>query len=102
MNTIPLRTRADEIRRYAEIGARLVLKELKPLSDELSIRQAYNLYGRRWITQQMEKGNLKGHRKGAAQNSPIILSRVDIECLREAEMQEAEIQIREVRRVLEG
>lgn len=102
MNTIPLRTRADEIRRYAEIGARLVLKELKPLSDELSITQANKIYGRRWIKTQMDRGNLKGHRKGAAQNSPIILSRVDIECLREAEIQEAEIQIREVRRVLEG
>lgn len=61
----------------------MMIQELRPKDDELSMNAAYERYGRAWIEDQRNKGNLlcryKGNRK--------VLSIADIECLRTAEQE---------------
>ena len=71
---------------FADMVAARLEKRLYPAKDEITVRTAWGTYGRRWIETHRQSGKLKGHRKGAYRNSPIMLSRVDIEALRNEEI----------------
>lgn len=69
----------------AQLAVLAITKESAPISDELTTRQAYEKFGRRWVDRQIKQGNIKGHRKGPAVNSPVIYSRFELMALRQAE-----------------
>lgn len=69
----------------ASLIAVAVAKELTPVSDELTARKAYAIYGKPWIEEQRRRGLLTTRRKGKARNSPLLFSKLEIEALLEAE-----------------
>lgn len=69
----------------AQLAVLAITKESAPISDELTTRQAYEKFGRRWVDRQIKQGNIKGHRKGPAVNSPVIYSRFELMDLKQAE-----------------
>ena len=54
-------------------------------SDDVSLNEAYELYGKAWIKDRISRGLLNKTRTGSKANSTIILSRYEIECLKRAE-----------------
>ena len=68
---------AFEIQSILKPIAAMVVKELRPKDDVLSMNKVYDLFPRRWVDQQIREGNL--HRK--RYNSHWSVSRADIECL---------------------
>ncbi len=82
---IDLFTLKQEMMEMAQLAVLAFAKEAAPVSDELTTRQAYDKFGRRWVDRQIQQGNIKGHRKGLAVNSPIIYSRLELMALKQAE-----------------
>ena len=60
----------------------LIVKEIRPLDDDISMNAAYKTYGRLWIEGHRREGNLQERRRGRR----IYLSRAQIELLRTAEL----------------
>ena len=73
----------QEIMASAQLGAAAILKMEKPLSDELTTRQAQAFVGRRWFDRNKE--HLTGRRKGKSSNSAIVYSRLEIMALKRAQ-----------------
>lgn len=82
---IDLFTLKQEMMEMAQLAVLAITKESAPISDELTTRQAYEKFGRRWVDRQIKQGNIKGRRKGPAVNSPVIYSRFELMALRQAE-----------------
>ena len=82
---IDLFTLKQEMMEMAQLAVLAITKESAPISDELTTRQAYEKFGRRWVDRQIKQGNIKGHRKGPAVNSPVIYSRFELMALTHAE-----------------
>ena len=82
---IDLFTLKQEMMEMAQLAVLAITKESAPISDELTTRQAYEKFGRRWVDLQNKQGNIKGHRKGPAVNSPVIYSRFELMALKQAE-----------------
>ena len=75
---IDLFTLKQEMMEMAQLAVLAITKESAPISDELTTRQAYEKFGRRWVDRQIKQGNIKGHRKGPAVNSTVIYSRYEL------------------------
>ena len=56
-------------------------------SGEVSFRKGVQLYGQ-WFVNAVDKGLLRGHRRGAKSNSKIVYQIKDIEALRAKEIAE--------------
>lgn len=78
-------TLKQHIMEVAELGAAATVKLQKPLSDEMTRRQAYEFAGEGWIDRHTAAGNLHPVRRGNKSTSPIIYSRLEILALKQAE-----------------
>ncbi len=61
----------------------MIVKEIRPTEDDISMNAAYKTYGRIWIEEHRRNGNLQERKHGRR----IMLSRAQIECLRAAELE---------------
>ena len=62
--------------------AAMIVKEIRPVDDDISVNLAYKTYGRNWVERHRVAGNLQERKHG----NRTILSRAQIECLRAAEL----------------
>ena len=69
----------------AKLGAAEYAKSQRPKSDEISRNQAIKEFGA-WFTENVDRGLIKGKRKGVHRNSPIMFSRAEIMAVRSAEL----------------
>jgi hypothetical protein len=83
---------ADELMRlksaalqFAQTIAAATTATITPAADKISIRKAYQLFGRAWINRQMSAGNIESHREGKSRNSRIVVSRTECCALLESE-----------------
>lgn len=60
----------------------MVVKEIRPVDDEITVNLAYKTYGRVWVERHRLAGNLQERKRG----NRTILSRAQIEALRTAEL----------------
>lgn len=81
----------NEIIELTDLFAEAIVKRIHPVKDELSRGELGRLFGECWAQKQIKVGRLKGYRKGAYQNSPIIFSRVEAMALKEAEKRGAQM-----------
>lgn len=65
-----------------------IIKEIQPQRDELSTNNAHRFYGRRWIEQNRDRGNLHPIIKG----NKVVYSRAEIEALLTAEKPNVSLQ----------
>ncbi len=65
-------------RDMADLGVAKYLKEMKPSSDLLSTRAAYELYTRTRVNRWIEQGLVTPRREGSARNSKRYLSRTEL------------------------
>lgn len=76
----------DHMMRNADFLTAAVVRGLRPSEDLISSRQAYEEYGRPWITKNTyPAGQLRPVRCGEAPNSPVKYSRTEIIALKEVE-----------------
>lgn len=61
-----------------EMLAAALMREMQPGSDEISQRQAYELYGRDKVERWVKEGLVKPYRGGMAKNSKKLYSRLQI------------------------
>lgn len=55
----------------------MIVKEIRPMEDEISANAAYKSYGRKWVEKHRREGNLHEWHKG----NRTIFSRAEIESL---------------------
>lgn len=84
-------TLKEEILELADVFAEAVVKRTNPTKDEITQRQARKEYGAVWLKDQEERKRIRGRRKGAHINSPIVYSRVELSAVREAEKRGAQM-----------
>lgn len=75
----------------AELVALAVCRHNSPKSDSMTRREMYSRYEHGWLDYHIQRGNIKGEKSGAAKNSPIRYSRLEVEALRRAESLKAEL-----------
>ena len=68
----------------------MIVKEIRPADDDISMNAAYKAYGRVWIEGHRRNGNLQERKHGRR----TILSRAQIECLRTAELNTPQLVLR--------
>lgn len=78
---------ADNIRVLLKPLVTMIVAEVSPRRDELSKNQAYREYSRRWIDDQVRRGNLTVRYSG----NRALVSRADIELLIAAEREKPTI-----------
>ncbi len=79
----------NEVMASADLLAAALLRRMKPGMDEISQRQAYDEYGRRWIMRNTyPEGVLRPRRIGGSKNSRLMYSRTEIAALMEVERQQ--------------
>ena len=71
----------------ADLLAAAIVKRMQPSKDEITQREAYRRYGKKWINDATEQKLLHTRRKGDALNSPVIYSLTEILALQESEKQ---------------
>lgn len=91
MSTDAILTLKDDLLELADLFAEAVVKRTNPIKDEITQRQARKEFGAVWLKDQEDRKRIKGRRKGAHDNSPIIYSRVELIAVREAEKQDAKM-----------
>ena len=69
---------SEIIQEAIKLGALEAKKILEPKSDEMSQREAYDEFGRRFVEDAVKKGNITMIRKGSGRNSKIIYSRSEL------------------------
>lgn len=84
-------TLKQEMMEMAQLAVQAIVKDVMPVSDELTTRQAYKKFGRRWVDKQIKNKTIKGRRKGTAENSPVIYSRFELMAIKQAEERMATI-----------
>lgn len=77
----------QEILASADILAAALVKRMNPGNDEISQRQAWSEFGRRRIDNMVGEGLLRPKRIGAARNSRVMYSRLEILAALDAERQ---------------
>lgn len=79
----------NEVLSAADLLAAAILKRMRPGEDEITQRQAYDEYGRKWIMRNTyPEGVLRPRRIGGAKNSRLMYSRTEIAALMEVERQQ--------------
>ena len=71
----------------ADLLAAAIVKRMQPSKDEITQREAYRRYGKKWINDATEQNLLHTRRKGDALNSPVMYSLTEILALQESEKQ---------------
>ena len=69
----------------AEMGAALLMKTLKPRTDDLTQNEAFEKFGQGWVRAHAKNDLIRGYRKGPAKNSPIYYSKAELMAVRNAE-----------------
>ncbi len=70
----------------AELGAANCLKQIEPMKDSLSQREAYRMFGEARIKNWVKMGLLTSHaRCGTAKRSKIIYSRAEVMAVMQSE-----------------
>ena len=71
----------------ADLLAAAIVKRIQPSKDEITQREAYRRYGKKWVVEATEQNLLHTRRKGDALNSPVMYSLTEILALIESEKQ---------------
>lgn len=79
------RNERDRIMEDAMLTAYAVIAVLGYKEDDLSEREAFELYGRAWVKDRTRRGQLRFERHGEKELSPKVYSRFEIESLKRAE-----------------
>ena len=66
------------IREAFRLGVLEANRILKPKSDEMSQREAYDEFGRRFVEDEVRKGSITVIRKGSRSNSKKVYSRAEL------------------------
>lgn len=69
----------------ADLIALAVCRRNQPKSDTMTKRELYSNYEHGWLDHHIQRGNIIGKKAGAAKNSPVLYSRLQVEALRRAE-----------------
>lgn len=69
----------------ADLVALAVCRRNAPKSDMMTQRELYNSYDRKWINYHIQQKNIRGIKAGAAKNSAVLYSRLEVEALLKAE-----------------
>lgn len=78
-----------EVLAAADLLAAAIVRRQRPGDDEITQRQAYDEYGRRWIMRNTyPEGVLRPRRIGESKNSRLMYSRTEIAALMEVERQQ--------------
>jgi hypothetical protein len=56
-----------------------------PASDDLTQRQAYEMFGEAWVKKCVKLGLAEGKRRGTSDNSPVYYSKTELMTVRAAE-----------------
>lgn len=81
---------AQELRTLLAPMVAMIVETIRPVQNILTVNQAYEKYGRRWIDDQIREGNLSFSTHGKR----LTLSRADIECLLAAEKRQPKIEFK--------
>lgn len=73
--------RASEIRSLLQPIVALIVKELRPRDDEMSMNRAYDTYTRAWVDHHVAAGNIHRVRRG----NKWVVSHAELQCLWAAE-----------------
>lgn len=79
------RIERDRIMEDAVLSAYAMIAVLGQKEDDLSEREAFEIYGRAWVKDRTRRGQLRFERHGEKELSPKVYSRFEIECLKRAE-----------------
>lgn len=69
----------------ADLVALAVCRRNAPKSDMMTQREMYKHYNRTWLDYHIQRKNIRGIKAGAAKNSAILYSRLEVEALLRAE-----------------
>lgn len=72
---------AEQLRGLLDPMVALLVRQVRPVDDEISLRAAHEEFGRRWVDSHVKRGNITFRDKGKRR----VLSRADLESLRAAE-----------------
>ena len=82
-----VRSLMEQAEAFSNLVADAIIKRTSPVKDDLSERQAQAAYGTRWLRKVRESGLAECHRIGGK----LIYSRHLLDCIREAERQQARL-----------
>lgn len=86
-----IRDLMEQAETFSNLVADAILKRTNPVKDDLSEREAKAAYGTRWLRRMREEGLAESHRIGGK----VVYSRHQLDCLRAAERQHAQLIIRQ-------
>ena len=69
----------------ADLVALAVCRRNAPKSDMMTRRELYRSYDNSWLDYHIKRKNIRGIKAGAAKNSAILFSRLEVEALLKAE-----------------
>ena len=69
----------------ADLAALAVCRRNAPKSDMMTRRELYRSYDNSWLDYHIKRKNIRGIKAGAAKNSAILFSRLEVEALLKAE-----------------
>lgn len=72
---------AEQLRALLDPMVALLVRQVRPQEDDITMAAAYKEFGRRWVDSHNHRGNLQFRTKGKRR----VLSRADLESLRAAE-----------------
>lgn len=81
---------AQNYEQVSELIAGAIVRRVKPVDDELSEREAQKAYGTRWLNRMRDAGLAKFTRIG----NKKIYSRLQLDCLKAAEREQAKLIIK--------
>lgn len=85
-----VRSLMEQAEAFSNLVADAIIKRTSPVKDDLSERQAQAAYGSKWLRKVKESGLAEYHRIGGK----VIYSRHQLDCIREAERQQARLIIK--------
>ena len=68
----------------ADLVALAVCRRNAPKSDMMTRRELYRSYDNSWLDYHIKRKNIRGIKAGAAKNSAILFSRLEVEALLKA------------------
>lgn len=75
----------DKIAEDAILNAYALAAILGHKEDDVSEREAFEIYGKAWIIDRTRRGMIHFERNGSTEKSTKVYSRFEIECLKRAE-----------------
>lgn len=84
----------NEFMELSDLIAAAALRQQKPSADEISTRQAYVEFDRKWIEYHVGRGHISPRRNGEHKNSPLVFSRMELLALKKADREGAKMLIK--------